>query len=263
MAGMRLGFIGAGSIASAVIDGLCAAPHPPDHVLVSPRNAGKAAALAARHACVTIAHDNQAVLDGSDRVVLAVRPQIAREVLASLRFRADHHVLSLIAILPLRELAPLVAPALSVVRAVPLPSAARRVGPIAFTPADQGTEALLQKIGTPLAVASESEFESLWTLTSLIAPYFNVVATASSWAKAQGVPDVTADRYASVMFHALSMLLADEHADPTELAREAQTRGGLNEQVLQEWTAAGAYTALGASLDRIRARLEAGSAAQH
>ena len=44
---MTLGFIGTGSIAAAVVKGLCRADPAPDAVLVSPRNAEKAAALAA------------------------------------------------------------------------------------------------------------------------------------------------------------------------------------------------------------------------
>jgi len=67
---------------------------------LSPRNEEIAAELAARYPDVRIASDNQAVLDECDTVMLAVRPQIAHEVLPQLRFRREHHLISLIATLP-------------------------------------------------------------------------------------------------------------------------------------------------------------------
>ena len=89
---MTLGFIGTGAIAAAMVEGLA-----PDRILLSPRGASVAADLAARFAGVTIAASNQAVVDGSDLVVLSVRPQVAEAVIRALRFRPGQKVLSLIA----------------------------------------------------------------------------------------------------------------------------------------------------------------------
>jgi pyrroline-5-carboxylate reductase len=253
---MRLGFIGTGNIAAAMIIGLSTRDAPPPAIVVSPRNAAKAAALAARFANIHVAPDNQAALDACDLVVLAVRPQIAHEVLSALRFRADHAILSLIAILPRAQLAPLVAPARRIVRAVPVPSVARRIGPIAMTPRDGEMEALLSGIGTPVATDDEHRFETLWTLTALIAPYYKLVDRAALWASAQGLPAEDARRYAATLFHALSLPLAEPGADPAELAQEAQTVGGLNEQVVRELEQADVYGIVAQRLHRILARLE-------
>jgi pyrroline-5-carboxylate reductase len=46
---------------------------------------------------VAIAPDNQAVADACDVVVVSIRPQQAREVLAPLKFRAGQTVLSVMA----------------------------------------------------------------------------------------------------------------------------------------------------------------------
>jgi pyrroline-5-carboxylate reductase len=74
---MKLGFVGAGAITTAIVTGLNASGGGADTILVSPRNANVAAALAGRFSNVTVAADNQAVLDGSDVVMIAVRPQVA------------------------------------------------------------------------------------------------------------------------------------------------------------------------------------------
>src|SRR4051812_6890899 len=56
--GMRIGFIGTGRIAEAVVTGLCTSAAPPDEVLLSPRNAAIAQRLAMRFPIVQIAANN-------------------------------------------------------------------------------------------------------------------------------------------------------------------------------------------------------------
>src|SRR3546814_12197537 len=128
----RLGLIGTGTVAAAIVEGLAMSGNEP--ILLSPRNADSAADLASRFSHVGVASDNQAVIDDSDLVILAVRPQIADAVLGPLRFRPDHRILILIATVSLARLRAWPAPAVQVVRAGPLPPGApsrperRRVG---------------------------------------------------------------------------------------------------------------------------------------
>lgn len=253
---MALGFIGTGNIAAAVVSGLCASDRPPARVLLSPRNADKAAALAAAFAQVAVADDNQAVIDGSDTVVLAVRPQVAREVLAPLAFRAEQEVVSLLALTPLETAREMVAPARRVVRALPLPSCARRLGPVVVYPAEPAAMDLFARVGAVLAAGDEREFNVLWSLTALIAPYFALIAEGAGWAANAGVAPATAGTYLTAMFHALSVLAAEvRDGDFDPLIREAATPGGLNEQALGAIRAAGGYAAFLAALDSILARL--------
>src|SRR5215475_11388411 len=93
----RLGFVGVGTIAEALITGMCAGGEQRATFLLSPRNADTAKRLAERYSFAAVARDNQAVIDGSDIVFLAVRPQVAAEVLGGLKFRPDQRVVSLIA----------------------------------------------------------------------------------------------------------------------------------------------------------------------
>src|SRR5690349_13221878 len=119
---MTLGIIGTGTMASAVVEGLRSAGDS-SSILLSPRNAITASALAERFPGVAVSSSNQEVLDHSDTVLLAVRPQVAENVLSVLRFRPDQQILSIIAIFDLERLRALVSPARRIVRAVPLPSA--------------------------------------------------------------------------------------------------------------------------------------------
>ena len=78
---MKLGFIGTGALTSAIVTGLKSDPDNSVSILLSPRNEDIAASLASRYRDVRVAPDNQAVLDACDTVMLAVRPQLAHDVL--------------------------------------------------------------------------------------------------------------------------------------------------------------------------------------
>lgn len=82
-----------GTISEAVVTGLCLENAGDLAITVSPRNAERAAALAAKFPKqVRIGKDNQDVVDSSDIVCIGVVPKLAEEVLAALSFRADQTV---------------------------------------------------------------------------------------------------------------------------------------------------------------------------
>ncbi len=254
---MTIGFIGTGNIASALVRGLCASARPPSRILVSPRNTEKAARLAAEFAQVQITTDNQAVVDESDTVILSALPQAAEKILGALTFRAEQRIISLIAVTPLGLTRRLVSPAESVVRAVPLPSAARGLGPIGLYPGDAEAIELLGRLGTPVPAESEHDFEVLWATTALIAPYIALLEEVCGWAVGGGVEAATARAYVASMFHAISVLALEERQVTLgDLRAEAVTPGGLNEQALGEIREKGGYRAFASALDSILRRLE-------
>ena len=180
-----IGFIGTGHIAAAVVEGLVTAPGPVPRICVSPRNAQKAAELAKRFATVTVAPDNQAVIDRSRTVFLSVRPQVALDVIRALKFAAGQTIVSLIP-LPLSGLAPLVAPAGRFVRVLPLPPCARRHGAVPYWPPAAEVHDLLTRLGQPLPLSAEHDLNVLWAATAMIAPYYALLETVSDWCAARG-----------------------------------------------------------------------------
>lgn len=254
---MRLGFVGTGTIASAMVIGLRAAGNT-NPIILSPRNVEVAADLAGRFDNVQVASTNQAVLDASDLVVLAVRPQIASSVLPELRFRPDHHVLSVIATLSIDYLGPLIAPATLATRAVPLPSVARRQGPTAIYPPSPPIKALFDALGTAIELDNESEFDAFSAATGVMASYFALAETLSVWMARRGVAPENAQAFVSQMFQGLAGTSPAAHGGGfAALADEHQTRGGLNEQVLKSVTDDGVFTALERALDAVFARVTA------
>jgi pyrroline-5-carboxylate reductase len=255
---VRLGFVGTGAITSAIVTGLNAAGLGGDTILVSPRNADTAAALAASFPSVTVAASNQAVLDGSDVVMLAVRPQVADEVLSALRFRIDHRIISLMAITPLEQVRAMVAPAQTVTRAVPLPLVADRCGPTPIFPPDQVAAAIFNRLGTAIEATSADQFIAFSTATATMAPYFTFAEEIAAWLTRHEVPAADARRYVGTVFQGLGNIAATtQQHSLAALAGEFATRGGINEQVVAHMKARGAFDALSEGLDAVLERMKA------
>jgi pyrroline-5-carboxylate reductase len=252
---MRLGFIGCGTITAAIVTGLSSSGHA-EAIVVSPRNAQVAASLASRFANVTVAATNQAVLDGCDVVVLAVRPQILAAVLPELRFRPDHQVISLVPVTSLACLRTATAPASVVTRAVPMPMVARRQGPTAIHAATPVARRLFEALGSTIELTDEKSFDAFTAETALMATYFRLLETAAKWLGEQGVAADQADRYVRQLFWGLAATaMASPERSLGELVEEHQTRGGLNEQVRAHLESKGMFTELANALDAVQARL--------
>jgi pyrroline-5-carboxylate reductase len=252
---MRLGFIGCGAITGAVVAGLRAAglAHP---ILLSPRNAARAAALAARFPDVAVAGTNQAVLDGADVVVLAVRPPVAPEAVSPLCFRPDHRVISLMAGISRAGLAVLVAPAGHIVRAVPMPSAAALRSATAVFPPDPEAAGLFGPLGGAVEVETEDEFEALAAATATEAAHFAVSDAIAGWLVGQGVPEAKARDYVARMVWGLAAAAVEAPDESfSALATECATPGGMNEQVLRHLRASGVFERVGEGLDGILRRV--------
>lgn len=256
---MRLGFIGTGALTAAIVTGLKSVADNAAQVIVSPRNEEISAGLARGLPDVSVAADNQAVLDQCDMVMLAVRPQVALEVLTPLKFRADHHVVSLIATLSSDQVARIVAPATRITRALPMPMAAFRQGATIICPPDPDVAALFARIGTAVEVADAAEFDALSVVTATFATLFTLQDTIHGWMTERGVPSGKARDYIAAIYKALAS--APEKSPEmgfAHLAKEYATRGGINEQVVNELIVRGVFGMVHDSLDNAHRRISGG-----
>jgi pyrroline-5-carboxylate reductase len=252
---MTVGFIGVGHIVTAIVTGICSHSLTPEKILLSPRNSKNANALSQHFRNVSTAGDNQQVIDGCDLLVLGLRPQAAPKELASLRFRADQPVISLMAMMPAHLLRQLMAPAQTIVRAVPLPSVARGRGPIAMWPSHPAAEAFCGQIGQVIVTDSELALHALWATTALAAPYYQFLDRIARWLMAQNVSKESAASYVGALFVALNGALDPPPNDFSTLALSVSTRGGLNEQAARELQIKDWYAAIDPILETAFERL--------
>jgi pyrroline-5-carboxylate reductase len=253
----RLGFIGVGTIAAALITGMCAGGEQRGTFLLSPRNADIAKGLAERFSCVDVARDNQAVIDGSDIVFLAVRPQVAADVLGALKFRRDQRIVSLIATFDVARLGTLVAPASTITRAAPLPTVARRLGPLTLYPPVPEIAKLLAGLGQLIQLKNESDLEAFWTVTGLMGSYFGWLDEIAGWLSRHDLEETQVRSFVAAMFEALAVTGAERSSPGFEqLVVEHSTPGGLNEQAYRELKAAGWTSLISQALDLVHARIQ-------
>jgi pyrroline-5-carboxylate reductase len=254
----KLGFLGTGAITSAIVTGLNSNGDGPYSIRLSPRNQEAAADLASRFPQVSVASSNQEVVDECETVVIAVRPQIAGQVLSELQFRADQDVISLVAGFPVRRVQCLVSPASRVSRAIPLPSTARRRCPTAVYPRDPKAEELFALLGAAFAVETEAEFDALATATATMATYFAFADGVAAWLTQHGIPPQQARDYVAQVFSGLGQTAVESpELSFHSLAADHATRGGMNEQIQKYLTEHGVFDRLSEALDGVMRRVTA------
>ncbi len=84
MSSYKIGFIGGGNMARALVRGLVSSGYPPGLLLVADPDEKRRAILEHDLPGVTITTDNTAVAKEADCLVLAVKPQLMRSVCESL-----------------------------------------------------------------------------------------------------------------------------------------------------------------------------------
>lgn len=257
---MQIGFIGTGEITSSIVTGLSSSGVTAHSIRLSPRNSVIANGLANRFHGISVASCNQEVLDHSDTIVIAVRPSAAREVLSELRFRPDHQVISLISALSLHSLSELVAPAVRIARAVPLPSTAKRMSPTAIYPPDAVAFELFAAVGTVFPVEKENEFDAICATTATIASYFAFNETIASWLGQQGVPAGQARDYVARLFLGVTTGAVEScERSFQSLAATHATAGGINEQFLEHLVGHGVLARVSEGLDAVLRRIRVDS----
>lgn len=253
----KIGFIGTGAITEAMVRGLLGRPAALPHVMVSQRSADISARLAVEFPQVIVSGDNQAIVDGCDTVVLAIRPQIAEEVIRPLRFRDGQKIISVVAATGREALLDWIGADVRLSQAIPLPFVARRSGVTAIYPADVDTAAIFNVLGKAVECETKAEYDLLAAASALMATYFGIMQTATEWLAEKGLPEEKARAYLTPLFAGLSevAVLAGDRTDFTDISREFATKGGLNEQVLQDFDGKGGSRVLKDALSRVLERI--------
>ena len=252
---MKIGFIGVGTIASAIVKGLCMNGDIRHEICLSPRNKEKAAALAARYSNVSVCETNQEVLDRSEMVVLAVIPKQAEGILSELTFRPEHKVVSFMSDFTVERIRGIVGNVKKIVRVLPLPFAAMCVGPVVVYPADTEIQEIFSKVGNVIGIEDEDKMEIMLGITGVMSAFYGLTDAVVCWGEKAGLTKEESAGYVTAFFEALSVQ-AGKSADINALANE-YTPGGLNEMGLVKIRdQRQAYDAWCEALDDILARLQ-------
>lgn len=247
-----IGFLGVGTISEAVIRALCSRPEMADRILLSPRSENRSRLLAAEFAACERLPSNQAVIDGSDIVVLAMRPQQLDQALADLRFREGQVIASFIAGTPPSGIAPLVAPAGPVCQLIPLPAIALHRGPLVISPPVPEVVDAFAGLGDLVLLDDESKIRTLSCASAFMSTYYEMQNALISWIVDQGIDEETASLYVRSELEGLAAVgKATAEAERGDLPAEHQTKGGLNERVRAALLEAGWFETLTGAIDGV------------
>ncbi|MGR3762194.1 NAD(P)-binding domain-containing protein [Roseobacteraceae bacterium NS-SX3] len=241
---MRLGFIGTGTIASAVVRGLAGSGH---RITVSQRTASHSAALAAEFENVTVA-DNQQVLDRSDVVFLGLMASAAADILGRLAFRADQQVISFKAGASLDQVADLVQPARAAAIMMPFPGIARGGSPIMALGDTALVEQLFAPHNTVFAVKDGAELDAYLCAQAVLSPVARLAGDGAQWLGSRVSDPEQGEAFLRMLISA--SLAASGCA---ELIEALNTPGGYNQRLRLHMEEAGMGNDLRDGLNRLEA----------
>ena len=242
---MNISFLGGGNMATALIGGLIRQGFDAARIRVIELLADNRARLAADFGVHCFAEPEDAVLD-CDVIVLAVKPQQAREALAPLAGRLKSQlVLSIAAGLRLADIRRWLSGHKRVVRAMPNTPALIGAGitglyaPAAVTKAErQAAEKILGAVGATLWIDDEAMMDAVTAVSGSGPAYvFYFVAALQEAAVQLGFTVDQARRLSLETFLGAAKLAVESGEDVTVLRDRVTSKGGTTEAALRSMDA--------------------------
>jgi pyrroline-5-carboxylate reductase len=238
----KIGFIGGGNMAEAIVRGLVAGKVvPSDHLFVSDPSADRRDLLA-RSFGVQTTEDNRTVLDACEVLVLAVKPQVMGTALASVAdaFRASHLVISIAAGLRTETLDSFCARTPAIIRVMPNTPAlvgkgvsAMCAGPRAAEVHLALAETLFASVGSTLRV-DESAMDAVTAISGSGPAYvFYWMEAMLSAAASLGFSPETARQLVYETISGSAALAMGSTDTPDTLRAKVTSKGGTTEAAIK------------------------------
>lgn len=268
LSGCTIGFVGGGAMAEALLAGLVAAGVPPSSLRVAEPLEARRQHLATRFGVPAFAHNAEAV-NGSDVVVVAVKPGLVGSVLEALAAAAgpaarDALWISIAAGIPLRRLTGALPEGARIVRAMPNTPALVRAGATALAAGETCTasdraraRALFETVGIVWEAPNEGLLDAVTGLSGSGPAYAFVFLEALSDAGVRvGLPREAAALLACQTVLGAARLVLETGQDPAQLKDQVTSPGGTTIAGLDRLEAGGlraaVYEAVAAATARSR-----------
>jgi pyrroline-5-carboxylate reductase len=238
----RISFIGGGNMAGSLIGGLVANGFNPANITVSDPEENQRRLLAEKFAINSLA-DNQQALAGADAVVLAVKPQVLREVASSLAASMPTPCplfISIAAGIRSDDLHRWLGGRCPVIRSMPNTPAMVRSGVTGlFARADVSddqrnlAESILRAVGTTVWLEQEAELDAVTAVSgSGPAYFFYVMEVMEQAARELGLSADAAHLLTIETAFGAAKLALESHTDPARLRQQVTSPGGTTERAL-------------------------------
>ena len=254
---MQIGFIGTGHITKSVIFGILGSKLKVNKIIISKRNHKISSTLKNKSKKIIVLNDNQKIIDQSDWVFLSVTPEVGHKILPILKFKKNQTIISFISTIKMKELKKYTKLKSKIVRAIPLPPISIRKGPVPIYPPNKNVKKFFDHLGTTVEIKNENLSLNFWSTSSMMAPFYELLRTLSSWLNQKGINKLDAQKYITSLFIALSEdAKINSKNDLKLLVKNSQTSKGLNEQAVNELIKSGFYKSLNKTANSILKRLK-------
>jgi pyrroline-5-carboxylate reductase len=247
-----IGFIGGGNMARSLIGGLIAKGQQPGGILVAEPNPELRAALEADFGVVVHA-DNAPVAAAADILMLAVKPQVMREVCAGIAAarRSDALVVSIAAGISASQLDAWLGGAAAVVRCMPNTPALIGAGasglyanPACSDAQRRAAETLMAAAGVSTWIADEALMDAVTAVSgSGPAYFFHLIESLQAAAERQGLAPESARLLVLHTALGAARMAVEGDEDAATLRQRVTSPGGTTERAL-EVLAEGGFAAL-------------------
>lgn len=252
---MKIGIIGTGTIAVAIVTGMCK-QNSGHEFFLSPRNALKSAELAQEFTEVVVCSSNQEVLDNAEWIFITVQKN-GFEAVYDLDFAPEHKVLNMATEMKLDELKEKIGETALLAHVVPLPMIVRGFGPLLVYPKLEEVGEVFKTVADAVYLENLADIKPLQILTCLMSPYYMLLDTMVGFVDDYGVDHETTVKFTHSLLSALSKraILDMPQHNLVELAHD-MTPGGYNEQAMNALMENGSIPAWREMLDTLLMRLE-------
>jgi pyrroline-5-carboxylate reductase len=260
----KIGFIGGGNMASSLISGLIASGHAPVNIWVADINTDALAALST-HLGVNTSTSNTAVVDAVDVVVLAVKPQVLKEVARNVAGSIQQKktlVVSIAAGIAQPSLSAWLGEDVAIVRCMPNTPALVLTGATALhanrnvsTQHHDLAESIMRAVGISLWVDEENELDAVTAVSGSGPAYFFLLMEAmEKTAIDLGLNAQTARLLVQQTALGAAKIALESSESPEQLRTRVTSPGGTTQQAISAFQQGGFTELVAKALHAAHAR---------
>lgn len=242
MKNIKTGFIGGGNMARSLIGGLIASGCPASSITVSDHDPEQLASIKSDFQVNTV-ETNQSVVEAAEVIVLAVKPQVMKDVISPLSAESvrDKLLVTIAAGIRTTAISDWLQTDCAIVRTMPNTPALVRSGatgmyanPACSEAQREIAESILRAVGLTLWVEDEDQLDAITALSGSGPAYLFLVMEAMEQAGIQlGLPADTARLLAVQTAFGASKLALEIEEDPAILRERVTSPGGTTEQAIR------------------------------
>jgi pyrroline-5-carboxylate reductase len=243
---MRIGFIGGGNMATALISSLFASRHSIDRVQVADPGAAAREYLQKRWPVTCYERAADAIM-GMDAIVLAVKPQVLPDVLEEIQdiVTDQQLIISIVAGIPTSQIAAQLKSNPPIVRTMPNTPALIGLGITGMyarincnLAQRELTQNLMESAGEVVWLDKESLLDVVTAVSGSGPAYFYYLIECLRKAGTRlGLPPEVAAKLALHTAHGASVMAVQSEADVSELRQRVTTKGGTTEAAMEQLNA--------------------------